>query len=277
MRIEIIKKIICNKCQSNFNLSKINKIEKNNVICGLVTCKCSTKPIVESILFLEPSQKIPCDKINEIILISKNYERNKLLELIMGGLYGHIDSNYNNYIRRCFLQDELYYYNRNRTSTKSFFHITPFFSILNNLVLDVGCSIGMLTRIMTLINPQLEIIGLEDNIKTLFAASKFFKLKDLICSNINKGIPFKKKQIDFCIASDMFHYVNKKEFVAKEFIRTSKNIIIPHLHTNFETMNEGQPLTIQEYEQIFPNCLIIPSFETIKNYLEKEIINLNKI
>jgi len=114
---------------------------------------------------------------------------------------------------------------------------------------EAGCGAGhFLRRWMDRSGPA---IGADMIFSNLWLARRFVApAADLVCCDLDDGIPLQPDSADFSYAQDAFHYFGNKPLVFSEMrrIAAGKIVLLGHVHNaSQENFSPGEALSIEEY------------------------------
>jgi ubiquinone/menaquinone biosynthesis C-methylase UbiE len=159
-------------------------------------------------------------------------------------------------------------------------------SLLNKnlLILDVGCSTGTLTRVLSSIS---ETIGLDVVKKKVIRAKRDAKNIDFICADV-LHLPFKNSSVDIVVCSSVLEFILKLEDAIRQIKQTLKKggILIVGYPIFLKTimrifgrsaLRTWDPLRVMEYKDYIkdPNTHK-QNFKSIRYLLDKHFILLEK-
>ena len=87
-------------------------------------------------------------------------------------------------------------------------------------ILDVGCGTGNLSaQLMESVN--IESVGVDKSIQMLRKAKN--KALDLMCADVDCGLPFSNRTFDAVIGSYFLNYIRRREFLIADCYRILKD------------------------------------------------------
>ena len=221
----------CIKCQGNF------KYREFTINFALLSCFCNTYPLVEGILYLHNSN-LRKNSLHHLWKRDFQQATKTLLgsrRIILFFLAFFLFPNVINSLIKTLLNRNIYqllgfenvvkiitplvydkpwaWYIMNRKKMPYYFTSLATTNVLMDYkakVIDVGCGTGQLLHSLSQkIKPQ-NIFGIDNSFLTLLLARRFFASPNtlLICTDIEKGLPFKERSIDFVLSTDSFHYLS---------------------------------------------------------------------
>lgn len=276
MELDVLKHFFCPKCKSSINISPNIIFEDGEVLEGILSCACDSFPVVSGImLFHHPKKKLLLE------LLKNPHTERDLLEPLLESKTDLLmfETDYERLLYLGFNKihaDSL----RLKFSSKSFFEIIPFFSVIKgNLILDAACGSGYYSNLIRKYLPEKKLLSLDKSFLSLFLARKLFGLKNLVCANICMDMPF-NNEFDTIICSDAFHYFPDKSVAANNLKSSLLNngvLLLLHLH-NYLQKNyyAGTPLSVKGYEELFPGSKLFPNSQVIHNYFISDALDLSK-
>ena len=233
--IELLR---CPKCEEKFKFRKISGD------ISLLKCSCAEYPLVEGIVYMyKDALRIKALKQFKKGAYTKGlmvlFGQRKLISIPAFFLLLH------NFFKLSFYKilkfDAIVnilvpfsypktwgWYIKNRPKMPSYFFSLASTNILKRdtqKVVDIGCGVGQLLGLLThKTNPQ-NVFGVDYSFINLLLARRFFASPQslLICSDIEKGFPFKSDSFDLILSTDSFHYIKNKYLFLKESFRVVKN------------------------------------------------------
>lgn len=277
-----ISKLICPYCKGSLGLLEYD------FGTGIIRCDCALYPVVANIIYLKRDRYakkaivfIRKRKYISAFLILLNLRKLLLFPVLLIYKFNKIFNKIGFKKTVKFLSffsssKKWFWYLINRDKIPSY-HISRLAYNLvksnNPCVVDLGCGVGQ-----ALSN---NAIGIDKSFVNLLLARIFFATSNniLICSDLEKGLPFKTSSLDLIISTDTFHYLRNKSLFLKE-IKRCLNIsgILSIVHTlNVSKKGNISGLTPVKFKKMAEDAgfrkLIVLSNETI---LEKMIINKNR-
>lgn len=125
-------------------------------------------------------------------------------------------------------------------------------------ILDVGCGTGNLSaQIMESIN--IDSVGIDISFQMLQKAKK--KALDVVCADVDYGVPLNDRTFDAVIGSYFLHYIKNREFLITDCFRILKEngplIFLTSSHDQIEqlhpVMKEFFPSLIERDKERFPD------------------------
>lgn len=136
------------------------------------------------------------------------------------------------------------------------------------LVLEIACGIGQILR--DLDRRGTAVAGIDVVFAKLWLA-KTFLLPDapLVCADVTSGIPLELPEGTSILCHDAFYFMPEQERIAGHLMRAagpSGSVLIGHAHNvRFEHGIAGRPRTPEEYEALFPGCLLYDDAELARS------------
>ncbi len=124
-------------------------------------------------------------------------------------------------------------------------------------VLDFGCGFGHLSYLIARQIGAENITCADRDFINLFFARNYLPgaSSSFICLDGNEPLPFKDGAFSAVVSMDCFHYVEKKELLAGELMRSLKNngaMVFIHSHNiNKPNISRGMALTPEGYAELF--------------------------
>jgi SAM-dependent methyltransferase len=270
MKLEAFDLLICPNCNADFTIKEILTQKNDEVLNGIVECKCTKYPIVNGILILRESlvnlgvtRLVAQGKIEEALtqsLFDYSYEKFNnyhlpvhskftwVLEKLLRRLgKSQLNSNVSK-LFKLYCDPEINFYNllgngiadtytKQRFSSESFWSLYPFIPLLskkNHRILDLSCGTGHSSFVLQKYVEPGQLFSVDFSFRNLFLTKKYFSPgSQLICFDANGPLPFKPGVFSSVLMLDAFHYVRNRALLAHEMERIidpTGLLLLLHVH-----------------------------------------------
>ena len=135
-------------------------------------------------------------------------------------------------------------------------------------VLELACGIGHYCREFSL--RGIPVTGADVVYSKLWLAKHYVAPEaNYVCLEAGASLPFPDKHFSTAFCHDAFYFFTNKAHVARELQRVARTVIIGHTHNAaVDNYSSGAPLTVEEYEELFPGALVYDDAELTQALLE---------
>lgn len=277
MNIRVIQKLQCPYCDSPFKDIKAFEFfdsQKQNIQWGEVSCICESFPIVEGILYLKRDgfkNKISVSFLRErdfskaLSVLFEERRRAKVPYFFLLTLFQKsftLPFPFFMVLLQGFIPESRLWFQHmlNRYKRPTFFLSLTSLSYFQkgSVIVDIGCSVNWFFSSFFKKWQKNTFIGVDFSWSALFLARKYFvnSKVDLICADINLGIPLKNAVADSITVNDTFMYIQKKKMIIQEFLRVGKKniqVFLSHVHNEgAENVGQGYGLSPKEVKTYLP-------------------------
>ena len=219
MKPELVEKIICPECKSNFSL-KIKKKQNNEIIQGTLTCtKKHNFPIIRGI------PRLVLDKQKDFVETEDAFSSK----------WRHFNKTYHN---KKWIQGQTKWF-LERFGWKTIFKLDSFLKT-RSTILDAGTGVGNSAKLFSS-NPNAQIFGIDASDSIDFAYKKYGKIQNIhfLQADIRK-LPFRKSFFDFICSDQVLHHTKDTEssFKMLSKLLTKKGIISIYVYRKKGPMRE---------------------------------------
>lgn len=280
MRKKILELLRCPECGSEYKVSFVPAVanaDPEDIEYGVVGCKCGEFPIVDGILVTRKYANLS-KAVKSIRSAKSQFSLWKTALLLIDESYVRFVMRLSIYVRRyfgkwpwlsfwkvvTFIKNSRYgTYLKFRFSCPSFISAMAFIPVFKEavpeggLMLDLGSGVGHFDFLLAKFIGGGKLVCADKVFMNLYLAKNYIVGKDssFICLDADNLIPFKDKVFSAILSMDAFHYIDKKQQLANEFMRALKEdgaLFLVHLHNSLvENMAKGLPVTPSEYAGFF--------------------------
>jgi len=156
-------------------------------------------------------------------------------------------------------------YMRHRFATPSFVAATAALGLVDGragLILDAPCGMGHLTHRLGRVVDPARIVALDLDPVSAYATRRFLAPQAgiVLCGNLDDPLPLPDAVVAVAFCVDAFHYVERKEPLARELVRVLRDdgvLALLHVHNRLQdNPTPGHPLAPAEYAALFPGCVV---------------------
>ena len=315
MKLDFLNLMKCPYCGSNCEIGDIYEETEEELLYGILKCRCNEYPIVEGILNL----KITSLKEKIISLLREGNKKDalaisllesaedgyRIANLLESSGYGRIlgkvvsfilkrwiNSNYKRYVTKdlsfCDLRNDSWI--KHRFSIQTLWSNYPFIPILKERggnILDLGCWTGHLSYVIyNCVNPE-RMACIDRTFSSLYLNRKYFVNEaDFVCFDLNYPLPFKDKIFTSVILSDTFPYIYARALLSDELDRVTLPegfCLVAHLRNSLvhdyssigRTIPSLPPSVWSQFFKQHFEIKVVPEKTLIEDFIERDMLDLS--
>ena len=135
-------------------------------------------------------------------------------------------------------------------------------------VLELACGIGHFCRELTM--RGIPVVGVDVVYSKLWLADRYVAPEtEFVCLDAGAPLPFPDQYFSTAFCHDAFYFLPNKAEIARELRRVARVVLIGHTHNAaMDNFSSGAPLTVAEYQSLFPDAVMYDDAELTRALLE---------